>query len=667
MIHECLFMLFNTPSEENLLESENWARLCELKEFLHPGEKKLLETIAEIAKDYHQINIFNKKVLNQTLNFEAVTDTSSVSQKLDTEDQQFGSYITAFCSGVHNVLDAYRTEVIELEGIFLQNPQLSLTFILCKLEKYRILFQALLSMINTIRNESIKGCLIIGRLHKYAICGVDQISKSAYTIVKSINTVFYKHLGNWIINGDLIDTYDEFFIKDGKCADENFLYPEQLLEMSNESLTSSQKRKIRRPPIVQNFYINWDMVPSFMSEDLVETILFMGRIVWIIRNDPSKCKEENYQVENKREIWEGKDNKYYMKIQTLESKAFNNIAFQKTIEECKVKLTKYLWSIMLDEGNLISHLHLIRDYYLLGRGELFQQFIRVAKEHLNDPSSELLVENLNFIFLEIARKIYSDNDKTYLKFELSSITEMNNCKDPWSKLQLNLDMDWPLHIVFHPKVIELYNKLFCYLLRLRKTQIDLHKLWADQVSSKREINIRVGTLRQNLMFLVSNLYYYLQVDVIEAQFSLLMKAVENANGLEDIIKVHHEFISNVLAKTFVSTFDEAYACNKTQKLYQMPAVHCEEPSQVYIVIFELLELCDKFCFYANAWGSLVIAEQLEQLEVLEDRCNLIIKSLLMLLQKLHEKASGQHVLQLLSQLDFNRYFSKQKSNISCIE
>lgn len=67
---------------------------------------------------------------------------------------------------------------------------------------------------------------------------------------------------------------------------------------------------------------------------------------------------------------------------------------------------------------------------------------------------------------------------------------------------------------------------------------------------------RVWTLRQNLIFLVNNLQYYLQVDVIEAQFSVLLKAVQNANEFEDIIKVHHEFISNLLAKTFVLTPDE---------------------------------------------------------------------------------------------------------------
>lgn len=72
---------------------------------------------------------------------------------------------------------------------------------------------------------------------------------------------------------------------------------------------------------------------------------------------------------------------------------------------------------MLVEGNLKQHLQLIRDYYALGRGELFHQFITVAESHLKNDHN---VYNLNFIFLETARKIYGENDKTYLRFELAT-------------------------------------------------------------------------------------------------------------------------------------------------------------------------------------------------------------------------------------------------------
>lgn len=64
------------------------------------------------------------------------------------------------------------------------------------------------------------------------------------------------------------------------------------------------------------------------------------------------------------------------------------------------------------------------------------------------------------------------------------------------------------------------------------------------------------TLRRNLTFTVNSLLYYLEVDVIEAQFSILLRAVKAANEFEDIIKVHTQFLTDLLTKTFVMELDD---------------------------------------------------------------------------------------------------------------
>ncbi|KAG5868151.1 hypothetical protein JTB14_023862 [Gonioctena quinquepunctata] len=173
--------------------------------------------------------------------------TSETREKVST-----GIYITAFCSGVYEVLEGYRNETIKLENAYLQNPNLSLTCILSSLEKFRSLFQVLLSMIQVIQDDSVHGCLIIGRLHKYVTCGVDQIGEAADRIIRSINHVFYRHLCNWIIYGDLVDTLGEFFITDGKTADDNFLYPEQLMDLSSNNIKNLELIIARQNVIARN-------------------------------------------------------------------------------------------------------------------------------------------------------------------------------------------------------------------------------------------------------------------------------------------------------------------------------------------------------------------------------------------------------------------------------
>lgn len=60
-------------------------------------------------------------------------------------------------------------------------------------------------------------------------------------------------------------------------------------------------------------------------------------------------------------------------------------------------------------------------------------------------------------------------------------------------------------------------------------------------------------LRNRLMFLVDNLQYYLQVDVLESQYTLLLSAVQATKDFEQIQKAHTLFQANILSQTFLLT------------------------------------------------------------------------------------------------------------------
>lgn len=87
--------------------------------------------------------------------------------------------------------------------------------------------------------------------------------------------------------------------------------------------------------------------------------------------------------------------------------------------------------------------------------------------------------------------------------------------------------------------------------------------------------------------------------------------------------------------------------------------------QVYNVVIRFLELCDSFCLTAKTWESELTEPNLIEVQQFENNADILVDSLLVILYKLHEKAKGQHLLQLLYQLDFNRYFSKNtKSDLN---
>ncbi|KAK4884733.1 hypothetical protein RN001_001004 [Aquatica leii] len=658
MIHETLFYLWNCPGDLFKVNAgEDWFNSLDVEDFLHPAERQLLQRIVVIALNYHEIEEFIKTVNNQQMLQSKSDDDNPIKP---------GLYVKAFANGIDEVLDEYRKEIMHLEEMLLKNSQLTLIFILGSLEKYVTQFEALKSMIQLIKHEKIHGCLLIGKLHNYINSGIESISKPTIKIMQTVNTIFYRYLCNWIIYGDLVDNYNEFFIHDAHCADENFLYPDQLKEPKTKQregfldIDFSKKHRIAKPCEVRKFFLNKDMVPSNISIETAETILFLGRIVWVIRNDPNRYTDDKYQLKFKRDIWEGKDIDCYRKLQSLENSPFNSTLFHSTIEECRLKLTKYLWKIMVNEAKLIDHLQLIRDYYALGRGELFQQFIVVAEEHLKVTANEYITTNLNFIFMETARKLYTENDKSYLRFELSlsSTQEKSAVSNPWSRLEINFNVTWPLHILFHPAAMGYYNKLFCFLLKVKKTHIDLHNIWLLHMEGKHNIDPSVWTLRNNLMFIVNNLQYYFQVDVIEAQFSILKFAIQDANEFEDIIRLHSEFLKNLLHKTFVMTAQETSQQTFKHTLYQVPKLKRENSCLVYETILEILQLCDKFCVLAKSWNEELTEIDKLRLAKLNTKSETLIEMLLNILYSLYQKSSDEHLLQLLHHIDFNKWFSK---------
>lgn len=85
---------------------------------------------------------------------------------------------------------------------------------------------------------------------------------------------------------------------------------------------------------------------------------------------------------------------------------------------------------------------------------------------------------------------------------------------------------------------------------------------------------------------------------------------------------------------------------------------------MYNVIVRLLEVCDSFCVVASTWHPELTEPEVIEFEEFKKRTDTLVDSLLFILYRLHEKANGQHLLQLLYQLDFNRYFSRSKPDFN---
>lgn len=52
-------------------------------------------------------------------------------------------------------------------------------------------------------------------------------------------------------------------------------------------------------------------------------------------------------------------------------------------------------------------------------------------------------------------------------------------------------------------------------------------------------------LRQHMSFLVDNLFSYLQVDVLESQWSKLEKGIDESKDFEEVRLLHDKYITSI--------------------------------------------------------------------------------------------------------------------------
>ncbi len=104
--------------------------------------------------------------------------------------------------------------------------------------------------------------------------------------------------------------------------------------------------------------------------------------------------------------------------------------------------------------------------------------------------------------------------------------------------------------MFSPDVVEKYNTLFRFLLPIKRVQLDLQYIWASKVRSTKHYsgdpNFRKPMLlRQHMSFLVDNLFAYLQVDVLESQWSHLVDSIEKSKDFEEVRLLHDNYLRSI--------------------------------------------------------------------------------------------------------------------------
>jgi len=574
-----------------------------------------------------------------------------------------GCYLRGFCKGLTNVLLPYQTKLLNVEKELLKNQNLSFLFVQQAVNDSVPLFDAINQILNEIISTKAYGCQILDVVYNATITGDENIRKAMLTILKQCHVVMYHQLSAWLLYGVLNDRHKEFFIQKKVKTDEI---------SACEDIVQSLQNPISNFNTEGCFALCYENLPSYISHRCANIICFIGTSLNLfINEDYSSYHKSPLLDERSFDIskWhiEGllkeKERDYLISLRELQhAEEFVLNDFEMLIDQIRLTVSRDLWTLCVDHAHLVSMFHTLKDFYLLGRGELYQTFIDEANDLLKNPPTKVTEHDVRQAFIRSATqvqievesfpfKLFSlivDNNKQDVQNDaIQPFPKYENVDNGWSRLGLTFKVQWPLQTLFKDTDLEKYNQLFKFLLRVRRTQSQLQQAWMGQMNrcrnnSNEELSqlMRLQwTCRRQMQYFVDNLQYYLLADVIESQFQLLTNSVKMSDAkdrdFEVVCVAHENFLNNLLSQCFILS------------------------SKVCSCLVEILDVCQKFCEVIHTSSVLIsrhdVITQLTELhDEYSDRVDIFFK----LMTGISTNQCNPHITLLTLRLDYNRYFSK---------
>ncbi|XP_054711402.1 gamma-tubulin complex component 4-like [Uloborus diversus] len=579
---------------------------------LNPAEQNILERLCSLGSKCKYLSEFVK-----------THQSSNAFEKYD----MYGLYLDLFCSGLDDVLEVYRHELILMEEEILKDSFLPLTYFL-NLEKYQPLLKVLCDIVSELKKEKVHGCGILDLLHKHASSGDSLQEMSINKILQKCHSVMFRQVFCWMMNGYIEDPYLEFFIQ-----------PE-----------CSEKRNSGVPPFVNTaemdlkeprYILKPSLLPSYIPNGLAAKILFVGEYVSVL----GAAEDSNAYT-----LFQKKEHSFEKKIEELLSEPeFSQLSFETTIDGIRKCAAEHLWQLIVKKANVIDHLKIMKDFYLLGRGELFLSFIDKASNLLRMPVTTTAESDVNKIFQMITHQMFPEDDPTTDKFRVilqakvkkggevdKESLSKTKLETGWSSIGLLYDVPHPLHVLITSSTIDRYNVIFRFLLSVRKVQMELHQCWALQMRMKTARHepsfMLLWQLRSHMSFLIDNFQYYILVDVLESCFSNLMEKMESVKDFEEIQQYHDRFLCSLTSQCFL------------------------ELHTVYNFFIEIFDLCSSFCSLMNRLDTTITQRDISQFENLKQSFQRKTDLLLRTLSGVRSRQVSPHLAQLLLRIDYNGYF-----------
>ncbi|KAL3153823.1 Gamma-tubulin complex component 4, variant 2 [Trebouxia sp. C0010 RCD-2024] len=452
------------------------------------------------------------------------------------------------------------------------HPSLTLAGLQHLLLECQMILPAVHQLVYAVQQDNISGSSLLHLLHSKAQCGIPELQSCLTRLLWHCNQVLFKQLSAWMVHGLLQDKHQEFFIQPASSQVAPLQAPPSPPHHPKQQPAPSEDTNAAEWH--QGFQVSMQALPPGVTVTIAESILFVGKAVRVLQRPTGPLKNHDLLPQS--------DAISFSKAlrQLQQEDVLDQIGFEHTVELIRTTVTAQLWQLVVVHAELPAHLAALKNYFLLAKGDFYHSFLAESYDLMRLPPREATAEgDLTIPFQQSALKSTADQDPFFQHLKIRYVKAVDTADHPqgqgqgqarrkllhvpkydkWDNVFLDYRVDWPLHLLLTPQVMAKYNVIFQYLLRLKRIQGDLESSWAvmrRQAGRSRDLPLHTRRLplwhlRHHMAYIIANLQIYVQVDVIEAQSSILSQCIANAQDFSEAERAHQTFLDAVVTQSFL--------------------------------------------------------------------------------------------------------------------
>uniref|UniRef100_A0A8D0GVV7 Tubulin gamma complex component 3 n=1 Tax=Sphenodon punctatus TaxID=8508 RepID=A0A8D0GVV7_SPHPU len=571
-------------------------------------------------------------------------------------DRAFGLVGQSFCAALHQELKEYyrllsvlhsQLQLEDDQGVNLGlESSLTLRRLLVWTYDPKIRLKTLAALVDHCQGR--KGGELASAVHAYTKTGDPYMRSLVQHILGLVSHPVLNFLYRWIYDGELEDTYHEFFVASDPTVKTDRLWHDK-------------------------YTLRKSMIPSFINMDQAKKVLLIGKSINFLHQ---VCHD---QTPSTKMIAVAKSAESPKDAADLFTDLEN--AFQGKIDAAYFETSKYLLDVLNKKYNLLEHMQAMRRYLLLGQGDFIRHLMDLLKPELVRPATTLYQHNLTGILETAVRATNAqfDNPEILKRLDVRLL----------EVLQGHFFLSILYLQVFTRECMSHYLRVFNFLWRAKRMEYILTDIWkghmcnAKLLKSMPELS---GVLHQchvlasEMVHFIHQMQYYITFEVLECSWDELWNKVQQAKDLDHIIAAHEVFLDTIISRCLLDS-DSRTLLNQLRAVFDQILELQNAQDAMYRAALEELQLRLQFeekkkrRELEGEWGVTASEEEEEikrikefqeaipkmcsQLRILTHFYQGIVQQFLVLLT-----TSSDESLRFLSfRLDFNEHYKAREPRL----